>query len=73
MHALRSLSEDPIIQRHGGKVSRFDVFWMMTPEARRLGVLGWASGVGLSGWSGGSVLCGGVLFWVAGWPVAVGW
>ena len=27
MHALRSFSEDPIIQRHGGKVSRFGVFW----------------------------------------------
>ena len=25
MQALRSFSEDPIIQRHGGKVSRFGV------------------------------------------------
>ena len=44
---------------------------MMTPEARRLGVLGWASGVGFGvGWFGGSVLCGGVLGWVVGWLVA---
>ena len=27
MDALRSFSEDPIIQRHGGKVSRLGVFW----------------------------------------------
>ena len=40
---------------------------MMTPEAPRLGVVG--LGVG---WFGGSVLCGGVLSWVAGrgWVVS---
>ena len=78
IHALRSFSEDPIIQRHGGKVSRFGVFWlpwhdddargtearchalascsnpgMMTPEARKLGVLGWVGcwvGCVFGGW-----------------------
>ena len=27
MHAWRCFSEEPIIQRHGGKVSRFGVLW----------------------------------------------
>ena len=50
---------------------------LMTPEARKLEVLGWASGVRLGGWFGCWVvgLCW-VVWWFGGgvgWLVAVGW
>ena len=35
---------------------------MMTPGARRLGEVGWASGVGLGGWVGGLG-----VGWLGGW------
>ena len=70
MHACLAIF---FIQRHGGKVSRM----MMTPEARRLGVLGWVSGVGWLGWVGCWVVRWfGVVWWrvgLGGWVAGRGW
>ena len=56
MHALRSFSEDPPLFR--GTEARCHAWassgnpgMMMTPETRRLGVLGWVGGLGV-GWLG---------------------
>ena len=56
MHALRSFSEDTIIQRHGGLVARFGVNWLPWPDDLARGTEAW--GVGLSvGWLGWVLGC----------------
>ena len=56
MHALRSFSEDPIIQRHGDKVSRFGALWLPRNDDAR-GTEAWGAGLGFGCWVG----------WVGGW------
>ena len=50
MHALRSFSEDPIIQRHGGKVSRFGVLWLPWHDDDARGTETWGVGLGVGCW-----------------------
>ena len=69
----RTMMPCDLFQKHGGKVchalaSCGHPGMMMTPEARSLGVLGWASGVGLVGWVGYWVVrCCVVACWVGWW------